>query len=126
MKFAISIITLVLSVLYTQDRSLIFTTGAPLGSCLPSELPCSSNIDCLLGETCNPPLSHIIEFNGTSGTSLSDRIYINNNMVLEALKIYAQANTSPAYGRVILQADEGGLPGEEIYSWILENKKNIP
>lgn len=111
---------MVLSVIYAQDRTLIFTTGAPLGLCSQSELPCSSNNDCLPGETCNASESHTIEFNGITGTSLSDRIYINNNMVLEALKIYAQANTSPAMARVVLQSDEGGLPGEEIDSWILD------
>ena len=41
-------------------------------------------------------------------------------MVLEALKIYAQANTEPAMAKVVLQADNGGIPGEEIYSWILD------
>jgi len=120
MKSIISIITIILSVIYAQDRSLIFTTGAPLGSCIPSNNPCNTDGDCLLGETCDPPGSHTIELNGTTGTSLSDRIYINNNMVLEALKIYAQANTAPAMARVVLQTDEEGLPGEEIYSWILD------
>ena len=68
---------------------------------------------------------YTIEWNGTSGQSVSDRIYINGNMVLEALKIYAVANTAPAYARVVLQTDEGGLPGEEIYSWILDvNEEN--
>ena len=109
-----------LSLIVAQDRSLIYTTGAPLGSCIPSDTPCNTDNDCLLGETCNPPGSHTIEFNGTTGTSLSDRIYISNNMVLEALKIYAQANTVPAMARVVLQTDDGGQPGEEIYSWILD------
>jgi len=111
---------MILSVIYAQDRSLIFTTGAPLGSCSPSNNPCNNDGDCLLGETCNPPGSHTIEFNGTTGTSLSDRIYISNNMVLEALKIYAEASTAPAMARVILQADNGGQPGEEIYSWNID------
>ena len=53
---------MILSVIYAQDRSLIFTTGAPLGSCIPSNNPCNTDSDCLLGETCNPPESHIIEF----------------------------------------------------------------
>ena len=111
---------MILSIIYAQDRSLIFTTGAPLGTCIPSNNPCNTDSECLLGETCVPPESHTIEFNGTTGTSLSDRIYINNNMVLEALKIYAKANTAPAMARVVLQSDEGGLPGEEIYSWTLD------
>ena len=72
--------------LFTQDRSLIFTTGAPLGSCFPSNNPCNTDGDCLLGETCNPPESHTIAYNGTTGQSLSDRIYITSNMVLEAVK----------------------------------------
>jgi hypothetical protein len=38
-------------------------------------------------------------------------------MVLEALKIYAVTDTEPAMARVLLQADNGGIPGEEIYSW---------
>ena len=120
MKFIIVTLTIFLSVISAQDRSLIFTTGAPLGSCIPSNNPCNSDVDCLLGETCNPPGYHTIEFNGSTGTSLSDRIYIQNKMVLEALKVYAKASTAPAMARVILQADEGGQPGEEIYSWILD------
>ena len=109
-----------LCIIFAQDRSLIFTTGGPLGSCFPSNNPCNTDGDCLLGETCNPPESHTIEFNGTTGTSLSDRIFISNNMVLEALKVYAEASTAPAMARVILQADDGGQPGEEIYSWIID------
>jgi hypothetical protein len=38
-------------------------------------------------------------------------------MVLEALKIYATANTEPAMARVLFQEDNEGVPGEEIYSW---------
>ena len=106
-------------VIFAQDRSLIFTTGAPLGSCTPSNNPCNTDVDCLLGETCNPPESYTIESNGTTNTSLSDRIYISNNMVLEALKVYAEASTAPAMARIILQDDDGGLPGEEIYSWTI-------
>jgi hypothetical protein len=85
---------MILSVIYAQDRSLIFTTGSP------SETE-----------------GYTIEWNGTSGQSVSDRIHINGNMVLEALKIYAVADTEPAMARVLLQADNGGVPGEEIYSW---------
>jgi hypothetical protein len=91
------ILLLVLSPLLGQDRSLIFSTGAPDGT-----------------------EGHSIEFNGTYGTSLSDRIFISNNMVLEALKVYAEASTAPAMARIILQADDGGLPGEEIYSWTID------
>jgi len=94
MKLIIFIITMILSVIYAQDRSLIFTTGSPSG---------------MEGYT--------IEWNGSSGQSVSDRIHINENMVLEALKIYAVADTEPAMARVLLQADNGGIPGEEIYSW---------
>ena len=108
---------MILSIIYAQDRSLIFTTGAPLGSCTPSNNPCNTDSDCLLGETCNPPESYTIEWNGISGQSVSDRIHISGNMVLEALKIYATATTEPAMARVLLQADNGGVPGEEIYSW---------
>ena len=90
------ILLLVLSPLLGQDRSLIFSTGAPDGT-----------------------EGHSIEFNGITGTSLSDRIFISNNMVLEALKVYAEASTAPAMARIILQADDGGLPGEEIYSWTI-------
>jgi hypothetical protein len=88
---------LVLSPLLGQDRSLIFSTGAPDGT-----------------------EGHSIEFNGITGTSLSDRIFISNNMVLEALKVYAEASTAPAMAKIILQADDGGLPGEEIYSWTID------
>ena len=91
------ILLLVLSPLLGQDRSLVFSTGAPDGT-----------------------EGHSIEFNGITGTSLSDRIFISNNMVLEALKVYAKASTAPAMAKIILQADDGGLPGEEIYSWTID------
>ena len=83
-----------LSMIFAQDRSLIFTTGSPSGT-----------------------EGYTIEWDGTSGQSISDQIYISGNMVLEALKIYAVADTEPAMARVMLQADNGGVPGEEIYSW---------
>jgi len=85
---------MILSVIYSQDRSLIFTTGSPSGT-----------------------EGYNIEWDGTSGQSVSDRIYINSNMVLEALKIYATQVTEPAMATVILQADNNNSPGEEIYSW---------
>ena len=88
------ILLLVLSPLLGQDRSLIFTTGSPSGT-----------------------EGYTIEWDGTSGQSVSDRIYINSNMVLEALKIYATQVTEPAMATVILQADNNNSPGEEIYSW---------
>ena len=94
MKLIISVITMILSVIYSQDRSLIFTTGSPIGT-----------------------EGYTIQWDGTSGQSVSDRIHISGNMVLEALKIYAVADTEPAMARVLLQADNGGIPGEEIYSW---------
>ena len=85
---------MILSVVYAQDRSLIFTTGSPSGT-----------------------EGYTIQWDGTSGQSVSDRIYINSNMVLEALKIYATQVTEPAMATVILQADNNNSPGEEIYSW---------
>jgi hypothetical protein len=97
MNSKVILLLLVLSPLLGQDRSLIFSTGAPDGT-----------------------EGHSIEFNGITGTSLSDRIFISNNMVLEALKVYAEASTAPAMARIILQADDAGIPGEEIYSWTID------
>jgi len=94
MKLIVTIITIIASVICAQDRSLIFTTGSPNGT-----------------------EGYTIEWSGTSGQSVSDRIHITGNMVLEALKIYAVADTEPAMARVFLQADNEGMPGEEIYSW---------
>ena len=94
MKLISTILVLALSCLTGQDRSLIFTTGSPSGT-----------------------EGYTIQWDGTSGQSVSDRIYINSNMVLEALKIYATQVTEPAMATVILQADTNNSPGEEIYSW---------
>ena len=94
MNSKVILLLLVLSPLLGQDRSLIFTTGSPSGT-----------------------EGYTIEWDGTSGQSVSDRIYINSNMVLEALKIYATQVTEPAMATVILQADNNNSPGEEIYSW---------
>ena len=97
MNSKVILLLLVLNPLLGQDRSLVFSTGAPDGT-----------------------EGHSIEFNGITGTSLSDRIFISNNMVLEALKVYAEASTAPAMAKIILQADDEGLPGEEIYSWTID------
>ena len=97
MKFALTILAICLSSLFGQDRSLIFTTGSPNGT-----------------------EGYTIDWDGTSGQSVSDRIYISGNMVLEALKIYAQADTEPAMATVLLQTDNEGMPGEEIYSWNID------
>ena len=94
MKLISTILVLAFSCLTGQDRSLIFSTGSPSGT-----------------------EGYTIEWDGTSGQSVSDRIYINSNMVLEALKIYATQVTEPAMATVILQADNNNSPGEEIYSW---------
>ena len=94
MNSKVILLLLVLNPLLGQDRSLIFTTGSPSGT-----------------------EGYTIEWDGTSGQSVSDRIYINSNMVLEALKIYATQVTEPAMATVILQADNNNSPGEEIYSW---------
>lgn len=88
------LLLLVLSLLLGQDRSLIFTTSSPSGT-----------------------EGYTIQWDGISGQSVSDRMYINSNMVLEALKIYATQVTEPAMATVILQADTNNSPGEEIYSW---------
>ena len=97
MKLIPTILVLALSFLMGQDRSLIFSTGSPSGT-----------------------EGYTIEWDGTSGQSVSDRIYISSNMVLEALKIYATQVTEPAMATVILQADNNNSPGEEIYSWEVE------
>ena len=94
MNSKVILLLLVLNPLLGQDRGLIFTTGSPSGT-----------------------EGYTIEWDGTSGQSVSDRIYINSNMVLEALKIYATQVTEPAMATVILQADNNNSPGEEIYSW---------
>ncbi len=90
---AISLL-IAISTLFGQDRSLIFTTGAPSGTD-----------------------GFMIQHNGSTGQSVSDRFYIESNMVLEALKIYASNVTEPANATVILHADNNNSPGEEIYSW---------
>ena len=94
MKLIVSLLTVLLSLSFGQDRSLIFSTGSPNGT-----------------------EGYTIEWDGTSGQSASDRIHISGNVVLEALKIYAVADTETAIARVLLQADNAGIPGEEIYSW---------
>ena len=48
MKHIIMTLTMFLSLIFTQDRSLIFNTGAPLGSCFPSNSQCNSVSDCLI------------------------------------------------------------------------------
>ena len=97
MKILLTILAISLTSIFGQDRSLIFSTGSPGGT-----------------------EGYTINWDGISGQSVSDRIHITSNMVLEAIKIYAVADTELAMARVILQADDGGVPGDEIYSWELD------
>ena len=97
MKFLLTVLMVFLSINFGQDRSLIFSTGSPDGT-----------------------EGHSIYWNGTSGNSISDRFHVDGNMVLEALKIYAEAETDIAMAKIILQADDEGIPGEEIYSWNID------
>ena len=84
----------VLSILFGQNRNLIFSTGAPDGTD-----------------------GYSIQYDGSTGQSVSDRFYIDSNMALEALKIYASNVSESANTTVILQADNNNSPGDEIYSW---------
>ena len=88
------ILLLAISPLLGQDRSLVFTTGSPSGND-----------------------GFIIQHDGSKGQSVSDRFYIESDMVLEALKIYASNISELANAAIILQADNNNSPGEEIYSW---------
>ena len=88
------ILLLAISPLIGQDRSLVFTTGSPSGND-----------------------GFMIQHDGSPGQSVSDRFYIESDMVLEALKIYASNISEPANATIILQADNNNSPGEEIYSW---------
>mgnify|MGYP001177425754 CR=1 FL=1 len=97
MKWNLVILVISIVSLYGQDRSLIFSTGSPDGT-----------------------EGYTIQWDGTSGQSVSNRIQINGNMVLEALKFYVLADTEPAMVRVLLQADDEGVPGDEIYSWEID------
>mgnify|MGYP001255826572 CR=1 FL=1 len=90
-------IGIVFTLLFGQDRSLIFTTGTPDGS-----------------------EGHSIQLGGNNGNSLADRFYVNGNMVLEALKIYAVASSETANARVVLHSESEGIPSEEIYSWDID------
>jgi hypothetical protein len=87
----------VLSILFGQNRNLIFSTGAPDGTD-----------------------GYSIQYDGSTGQSVSDRFYIDYNMALEALKIYASNVSESANTTVILQADNNNSPGDEIYSWNLD------
>ena len=124
MKWILSTLILITSYTFAQDRSLIFTTGAPLGTCTSGSNPCNTDSDCAFGNTCTPPEYYLI--NDT--TSVSNRIYIDHNMALEALKFYAEATSEIANAKVLLSYDENGLPGEEIFSWdidvVQENHSN--
>ena len=81
-----------------QDRSLIFSTGAPDGN-----------------EGFN------IEWDGIdTGTSVSDRFYLSENVALEAIKIYTNSISDPANATIIIQEDQNGLPGEYVYSWDID------
>ena len=94
MKLFLTLLTVIISFSLGQDRSLIFSTGSPDGT-----------------------EGHTIEWDGTTGQSVSDRIYISGNMVLEAMRIYAEAISDSAVATVILQTDDNGIPGEVLYSW---------
>ena len=108
-----SIILLTITILLAQDRSLVFTTGAPLGNCNSTTTPCNTDDDCAFGNTCQAPDYHTIN----NSFSLADRFYVDNNMALEALKIYAEAISVEANAKVVLHSDIDGMPGSEVFSW---------
>ena len=110
------IILLTIAILFAQDRSLVFTTGAPLGTCNSTTTPCNTDDDCAFGNACQPPDYHIIN----DSFSLADRFFVDNNMALEALKVYAEAISDTANVKVILHSDSEGLPGSEIFSWDID------
>ena len=97
MKLFFTILTFLLSINHAQDRSIIFNTGTPEGT-----------------------EGHSINWNGSSGNSISNRIYANGNMVLEAMRFYAEPISEQATAQVILHADNAGIPGEELYSWNID------
>mgnify|MGYP001456567187 CR=1 FL=1 len=107
------IILLTIAILCAQDRSLVFTTGAPLGTCNSTTTPCNTDDDCAFGNACESPDYFMIN----DIFSLADRFYVDNNMALEALKIYAEAISESANAKVVLHTDVDGLPGSEIFSW---------
>ena len=116
MSNAFILLFLSINLLFTQDRSLIYTTGAPLGSCTTTSAPCNSDDDCAFGNTCDPPDYYLI--NNT--LSLANKISIDHNMALEAIKVYAEAISESANAKIILHYDQDDSPGEEIFSWDID------
>ena len=102
--------------LYSQDRSLVFTTGAPFGNCSTTTTPCSTDDDCAFGNKCEDPQYHLIR----DSLTLADRFYVDDNMALEALKIYAEALSESAYAKVVLHSDSAGLPGSVLFTWDID------
>ena len=94
MRNVLLLILFILNVVTAQTRSLIFPTGAPDGE-----------------DGFN------IHWDGTIGSSISDRFYLSENVALEALKIYTTQNTDPANATITIQEDDNGIPGENVYSW---------
>jgi hypothetical protein len=84
-----------------------------MGTCTSTTNPCTLDSDCAFGNTCDPPNQYTI----SESFSLSNRFYVNNNMALEALKIYAEAISENANAQVVLNIDDNGMPGEELFSW---------
>ena len=97
MKIFFTILTFLLSINHAQDRSIIFSTGSPEGT-----------------------EGHSLYWDGSSGKSVSNKIYANGNMVLEAMRFYAEPITEQAMAKVILHEDNEGIPGEELYSWNID------
>ena len=98
MKNFFTIFLLIISLTAAQDRSMIFSSTPD-----PYETE-----------------GFLIEWDGNTGQSISDRIYVSDDMVLEKLKIYAVANSLQSNATVILHSDNEGLPGDEIYSWDID------
>ena len=96
MKKNIYLLLIIFVNLSAQDRTLIFSTGEP------------TSTD-----------GYEINWDGNSGQSVSDRFFVNTNMVLEALRLYAKAESDSAMARIILQEDNNGVPGNEIHYWDL-------
>jgi len=98
MRYLGLIFLTLISLAIGQERSMIFNAGPP-----------------------NTQEGYLLTNNNGSGTVVSDRFYVSNDYVLEALTVYLKLVDSDSGSVTLsLQEDSDNTPGNTVFSWNIE------
>ena len=122
MKKLITLSILLSSLIFTQDRSIIFNTGTAPWTCASSG-GTYDNYTC--DDMCDPGLTDaciIIEegFTIGQGNSVAERFTTNYDYAFEAFGLYIKSTSFiPLNVTVKVHSDDNNSPGESLGEWII-------